>query len=268
MPIMSDTPRVLDFRCAVITGGAGGLGFAMAEYFLSLGKKVIIAGRTEEKLKDASHKLSGAPYYVMDTGNVGSLKSIVDRMIKDHPEVDCLINNAGVQRPLDVVNLELDKADNEIDINIRGPLHLATHFLPHLAKQKVGVIINVSSVLGFAPYSIINPVYNGTKSFVHSWTLVQRTQITAAHPNMRIVEIVPPSVGTDLHRERENPDDNKKHLGAKNSLTVEEFMAEVRRGFEADNDEIGAGEAHDLLQAWHGAFDKRFKPAASNYKRK
>jgi len=68
----------------------------------------------------------------------------------------------------------------------------------------MGVIMNVSSVLGFVPYSIINPIYNGTKAFVHFWSMTQRTQLKGS--NVRIVEIVPPSVGTDLHRERENPD--------------------------------------------------------------
>lgn len=110
-------PRSLDFQCALITGGGGGLGFAMAKYFQhALGKKVILAGRTEEKLQAASKQLNDAPYYVMDTGDVASLKAVVDRVTQQHPEVDALINNAGVQRPLDVANLDLEKADNEINI--------------------------------------------------------------------------------------------------------------------------------------------------------
>lgn len=262
------SPKILDFKCALITGGAGGLGFAMAEYFISIGKKVIIVGRTEEKLKEASPKLKGAPYYLLDTGNVSELKPIVEKITKEHPELDCLINNAGVQRPLDVVNMDLEKADNEININIRGPLHLATLLLPHLSKQKVGVIMNVSSVLGFVPYSIINPVYNGTKSFIHFWSTVQRKQITLAYPNMRVVEIVPPSVGTDLHRERENPDDNKKHLGATASLTIEEFMDEVRQGFENDQNEIGAGKAIELMADWQEKFGSKFDKATAEFKRK
>ncbi|PWN35934.1 NAD(P)-binding protein [Meira miltonrushii] len=262
------SPKILDFKCALITGGAGGLGYAMAEYFISLGKKVIIVGRTEEKLKEASPKLKNAPYYPLDTGKVSELKPIVEKITKEHPELDCLINNAGVQRPLDVVNMDLEKADNEIDINIRGPVHLATLLLPHLSKQKVGVIINVSSVLGFIPYSVINPVYNGTKSFIHSWSVVQRKQISLAYPNMRVVEIVPPSVGTDLHRERENPDDNKKHLGASSSLTIEEFMDDVSKGFENDQNEIGAGPAHAAIADWHEKFGSKFDKATAEFKRK
>lgn len=108
--------NTLDFKCALITGGSGGLGFAIAEYFLSLKKTVIIVGRTESKLKEASQKLQDCPFYTLDTGDIPSLKPKLDDILKEHPEVDCLINNAGVQRPLDVDNLDLDKADNEIDI--------------------------------------------------------------------------------------------------------------------------------------------------------
>lgn len=179
--------KILDFKCAIITGGGGGLGFAMAEYFIKQGKKVIIVGRTESNLKEASEKLKNdTAWYTLDTGDVANLKSKLDTILKEHPEVDCLINNAGVQRPLDVDNLNLEKADNEININIRGPIYLATHILPHLKTKEAGVIMNVSSVLGFLPTSIINPIYNATKSFIHSWTTVQRTVLSKTAPHIKV----------------------------------------------------------------------------------
>ncbi|TKY90118.1 hypothetical protein EX895_000116 [Sporisorium graminicola] len=257
--------KILDFECAVITGGAGGLGYAMAEYFLTQSKKVILVGRTESKLVEASKKLSNAPFYVLDTGNVDDIPAFTKKVLAEHPEVDCLINNAGVQRPLEVQNLALDKVDNEININIRGPVHLATAFLDHLKTKKVGVIMNVSSVLGFVPYSIINPVYNAAKAFVHFWSEAQRVQLK--NTNVRVVEIVPPSVGTDLHRERENPDDNKKHLGA-NSLTVEEFMDDLVKGLKADQDVISAGSGIALVEKWDKAFREQFDAAAAKYQPK
>lgn len=202
-------------------------------------------GRTESKLVEASKKLSNAPYYVLDTGNVDDIPSFTKKVLAEHPEVDCLINNAGVQRPLEVQNLALEKVDNEININIRGPVHLATAFLDHLKTKKAGVITNVSSVLGFVPYSITTPVYNGSKTLVHFWSETQRVQLK--NTTVRVVEIVPPSVGTDLHRERENPDDNKKHLGA-NPLTVEEFMEHLAKGLKADQDVISAGPGIALVE--------------------
>lgn len=101
-------------------------------------------------------------------------------MIKEHPDLDCIVNNAGVQRQLEVLRHNedlLDKADQEIDINIRGPLHLTLHLLPHLQKQNNPVVINVSSILGFLPFAFINPIYNGSKAWLHSWTMTLRTQL-------------------------------------------------------------------------------------------
>lgn len=93
--------------------------------------------------------------------------------------------------------------------------------------------------------------------------MTQRTQLK--NSNVRIVEIVPPSVGTDLHRERENPDDNKKHLGATSSLTVEEFMDDLKAGLKADQDTISAGSGKELVSKWNEAFGEQYKGAAEKY---
>lgn len=274
--------KILDFKCALITGGAGGLGRAMAEHFLKEGKKVIIAGRTESKLQETSKALNNCPYYVLDTGDIASIPDFVKKITNEHPELDCLINNAGVQRPLDVNEMSsedfLTKADQEIYINVFGPMHLAINLLPHLKSKSAGgagaVIMNVSSVLGYLPSSIINPVYNGTKAWLHFWSMNLRTQIEQSNSggrgqvggsNVRVVEIVPPSVGTDLHRERKDPDDNKKHKGA-NALTVEEFMEEVAQGFKDDKDTISAGPGVKLVERWYGEFGEDYKKAEGKMK--
>lgn len=87
--------HTLDFHTAFITGGGGGLGYAMAGYLISQGKKVIIAGRTESKLQEAAKNLGhDTAYYVLDTGKVADIPGVVEKVVKEHPEVDCLINNA------------------------------------------------------------------------------------------------------------------------------------------------------------------------------
>lgn len=265
--------KILDFKCALITGGAGGIGRAMAEYFLSLGKKVIIAGRTESKLQTTSKELGDIPYYLIDTGDTSQIVPVIRKITQEHPELDCLVNNAGVQRPLDVNNMSADeflpKADQELHTNISGPMHLAVHLLPHLkahcAGGTGGVIMNVSSVLGISPFSIINPVYNGSKAWVHFWTMNLRSQLEADSTDVRVVEILPPSVGTDLHRERDNPDDNKKEKGA-NALTVEEFMEEVKSQLEEDKDVVSAGMGRELTDRWYGAFGEEYKKAEESFK--
>jgi short-subunit dehydrogenase involved in D-alanine esterification of teichoic acids len=182
---------------------------------------------------------------------------------RDHPDVDCLVNNAGVQRPFEVFgkdyDFDLTKADEEIDINIRGPMHLTLGLLPHLAQKPTGgVVMNVSSVLGFIPFSIINPVYNGTKAWLHFWSIALRKQLEQQGKNVKVVEIAPPSVESNLHRDRTDPDDNKKHKGA-SALSMEEFMEDVRKGWEAGDDLISAGMGKEIVQDWEDTMGKRFK---------
>jgi short-subunit dehydrogenase involved in D-alanine esterification of teichoic acids len=225
---------------------------------------VLIVGRTESNLKSTSSEINATGYYVLDTGDIASVPSFVSTVISEHPDVDCLINNAGVQRPLQVFgpdyDFDLAKADQEIDINIRGPMHLALGFMDHFAKKDKAVIMNVSSVLGFVPFSVVNPVYNGTKAWVHFFTTNLRTQLAQSDKgkHIKVVEIAPPQVETDLHRDRKDPDDNKKHKSS-TALSLEEFMKEVIEGWEDGSDTITAGPGNKIVKSWDESMGATYK---------
>ena len=258
--------NTLSFKCALITGGAGGIGRAMAEAFIKRGKDVVIAGRTESSLKKTAEEIGAKAYYVLDVSDISSIAGFAKKVISEHPEIDCLVNNAGVQRPFQILgpdyDFDLTKADQEIDTNIRGPMHLCVQFVPHFNKLADGaVIMNVSSVLGYNPFSLVNPIYNGTKAFVHFFTMNLRSQLNAAGSKIKVVEIVPPTVETALHRERVNPDDNKKASGNDAALSLEEFMKQISEGFEADNDTCPAGMGHELVKKWYGAYGDAYTKA-------
>lgn len=243
----------------------------MAESLIKKGKKVLIAGRSEDKLAAAAKEIGAAGYYVLDTGKVSDIPSFVDKLISEHPDLDCIINNAGVQRPFQVLgpdyDFDLTSADQEIDINIRGPLHLCVLLIQkHFSKLDQGaVIMNVSSVLGFNPFSVINPNYNGTKAWLHMFTTNLRTQMRDAGSKIKVVEIAPPAVGTDLHRDRTDPDDNKKEKGA-NALTVEEFMEDVEEGWKTDLDTVSAGMGKDVVKRWDESMGEMYKKATAESK--
>jgi short-subunit dehydrogenase involved in D-alanine esterification of teichoic acids len=249
-----------NFKTALLTGGGGGIGKALAQQLIKDGKKVIIAGRTESNLQSSAKEIGAAAYYVLDTGDVASIPKFIEKITSEHPDLDCLINNAGVQRPLEVNKNSptdfLQKADQEIDINIRGPMHLSLHLLSHLKSKPNALIVNVSSVLGFVPFSIINPVYNGTKAWVHFWSMALRTQLKDS--NVRLVEIAPPTVATDLHREREDPDDNKKEKNQA-ALSVDEFVEEVMGKWKKGDEMIGAGMAGDIVKSWEESMGSVFE---------
>ncbi|KAF2805893.1 NAD(P)-binding protein [Mytilinidion resinicola] len=149
---MPPQPSNLSFQTVLITGGAGGIGRALASHFIASGKKVIIAGRTASTLKTTAEEIGAAACYVLDTGATASIPPFIAKLVQEHPDLDCLINNAGVQRPLSVLDDPpaefLAKADQELDINVRGPLHLELGLLPHFRAKGAATIVNVSSVLG------------------------------------------------------------------------------------------------------------------------
>ncbi|KAF2836006.1 NAD(P)-binding protein [Patellaria atrata CBS 101060] len=260
------SPRNLKFRCALVTGGAGGIGRAISEYFISQGKKVIIAGRTESKLKETAQAIGAAGYYLIDTGDIANIPSFIRNVISENPDVDCLVNNAGVQKPLSYLEDKpediLQKADQEIDINVRGPLHLSVSILEHFKSQpNGGVIMNVSSALGIIPFNVVNPVYNATKAWIHFFTMNLRTQLQES--NVRVVEIVPPLVESDLHRERSDPDDNKKAMNPV-ALSMEEFMNCIIKGLEEDKTIVSAGMGQKVVDRWYREFGTDYAKAVGD----
>lgn len=80
-----------------------------------------------------------------------------------------------------------------------------------------------------------------------------RTQLTQAGSNIRVVEIAPPTVSTDLHRERKDPNDNKKEENS-SALSLEEFIDDVMRQLQADKDVFGAGPSQKVVERWHNEF--------------
>jgi len=256
----------LSFKCALITGGGGGLGRAMAEALITLGKSVIIAGRTEASLKKTATEIGAKAYFVLDVSNIPAISGFVKDIVSKYPELDCVINNAGVQRPFQILGPEygfdLSQCDQEIDTNIRGPLHLSASLVPHFNSLPNGaVIMNVSSVLGYNPFSLVNPVYNGTKAWVHFFTMNLRTQLRQAGSKIKVVEIVPPTVETDLHRERKDPNDNKKAHGNAVALSVPEFMEQVLEGWKSNKDVAPAGLGHELVEKWYSAYGEAYTKA-------
>ena len=183
----------------LITGGATGIGLAMAESFLKSGNEVIICGRRRGKLNAARKRLPGLHVRVCDVSAEKDRKSLFAWVSRNFREINIIINNAGIQRPIDLSRgvADLNKKSNkpEIDINLTAPIYLSALFIPHLAKRKEAAIINISSGLAFVPLAIV-PVYCATKAGLHSYTVSLRHQLSKT--GRRVFEIIPPMVDTEL----------------------------------------------------------------------
>ena len=183
----------------LITGGATGIGFALAKQFIDNNNTVIVCGRRQEKLNEAKAMLPSLVVIQCDISSVQQRRELVETCVAKYPNLNMLVNNAGVQREIDFRKGEADylNGDSETAINLEATFHLTALLTPHLMKQTESAIINVSSGLGIVPLVIV-PVYSATKAALHSFSISLRKQL--ADTSVKVFEILPPIVDTDLDR--------------------------------------------------------------------
>jgi len=228
-------------RTVLITGGSSGIGKGLAEVFYRLGNQVIVTGRQEEPLKKMCDTHPGMVYYLLDVSDPDAVRATAERIAQDHPRLDCLVNNAGVQRRFDFtreVMPELEDLSQEVNINFNGLIWMTTAFMPLLKKNKPASIVNVSSGLGFVPIAKM-PIYCATKAAVHSFTQSLRHQLRPE--GIEVIEIVPPAVETRL-------DDGKREQNIPFQLTVAAFIDSTLQALQTDAEEIAIGGAEQLRQ--------------------
>ncbi len=177
----------------LITGGATGIGFALAKAFVESGNKVLICGRRQGNLDEAKKALPGIEAFRSDISKEEGRKALYEWATSNFPELNILVNNAGIQRPIDFKNgiEELLNSEDEIEINLRSQIYLSARFVPFLLKCNTAAIANVSSGLGFVPLARF-PIYSATKAAIHSFTKSLRHQLKGT--TIKVFEIIPPTV--------------------------------------------------------------------------
>ena len=177
----------------LITGGASGIGFGMAERFVKEGNTVIICGRRKDALNEAKGKVPSLITKQCDLSSVKEREELFKWISSEHPDTNVLCNNAGIQQWMSPSDGDFfEKSKKEIVTNIEAPIHLCTLFQN---LKSIDTIMNVTSGLSFVPM-IKAPVYSATKAFFHSFTLSLRPLLKAK--NIEVVEVIPPALNTDL----------------------------------------------------------------------
>jgi uncharacterized oxidoreductase len=187
----------MDSNTILITGGTSGIGFELAAQLVQLGNTVIITGRDQSKLDLAKKNLPNVHTFQCDVRDPKAISDLFEKVTSQFPELNFLINNAGIMRTLNLHAKEVDLEDitSEIDINLSGSIRMVNQFLSHLKTKKSAAIMNVSSGLAFVPYPIL-PVYCATKAGIHSFTQSLRVQLK--NTNIKVFELVPPTIQTPL----------------------------------------------------------------------
>jgi uncharacterized oxidoreductase len=210
----------------LITGGTSGLGRGWAEAFHKLGNEVIISGRRKGHLDQITKANPGMRSVELDVENPASISAVCKKLIVDFPKLNAVINNAGIMQ-LDDTSTVMDdaQATSIITTNLLGPIRVTSALIEHLKKQPAAYVLTVSSGLGFTPMSP-TAVYCATKAAIHSYSMTTRYKLKDT--KVKVIEIVPPWVQTDLMNSNNNP----------NAMPLADFIAESMKLLGTDADEI------------------------------
>ena len=143
----------LSGKIVLITGGAGGIGKSIAKKFSEQGAEIIITGRDSKKLDSAIKELGKGMSIVADIKNEAEVKDGVQKIIEKFGRIDILVNNAGIHPKIKPLHeIEESEWNNVIDINLTGQFRVTKAVIPHMIKNGVGSIINISSDAGLKAF--------------------------------------------------------------------------------------------------------------------
>jgi len=233
----------------LITGGATGIGLALARQLSARGNRIVVCGRSEPALRKAHAAEPALLIRRCDITDDASRKAMVSWLNTEYPELDMVINNAGVQyRRRFRDESALENLEAEVAANFTAPIQLIGELLPLLRRQPSAAIINVTSALAFAPVADI-PVYCATKAAMHSFTLSLRHQLKVTR--IRVVEMAPPIVETGL-----GGGERSGGTSGQRSMPPEDFAAEALAQLETGQDEVLVGLAAGARKMGEALFER------------
>ncbi|MER7171429.1 SDR family oxidoreductase [Streptomyces mesophilus] len=209
-----------------IPGATSGIGLALALRLKDKGNTVIVGGRRTALLEQIKQDHPGIDAVRIDTADPESIAAAAETVLTRHPELNVLVPMAGIMQVEDWHRPEsfLATAEAVVTTNLLGPVRLIAAFVDHLQKQPAATILTVSSGLAFAPLAA-TPSYNATKAAIHM--LSESIRLQLADTTVRIVELQPPAVRTELMPGQET---------SEWAMPLDEFVDEVMTLLETQPD--------------------------------
>lgn len=239
------------YKKALIIGATSGIGEALAAKLITQGTHVLVVGRRQNRLDSfiKTHGSENATAIRFDISQLADIPAFANSVILANLDLDCVVINSGIQRAFDFSKpdtIDLAAVGLELTTNYLSVVHLTTAFLPHLKAQEQGHLVYISATLGLIPSLIRTPNYNASKAALHSFIMAIRQQLKeAGQQNVRMVEVFPPAVQTELHNTEHQPDlVNGGEIGMPLALYTERMY----EGLVMGENQFAVGPGEDLLR--------------------
>ncbi|MBA4852628.1 SDR family oxidoreductase [Emticicia sp. BO119] len=226
----------------LVTGGSAGIGFEIAQLFSKQGNHVIIVGRDEERLTKAAAKLQNVTPLAGDVSKEEDVETLVKILYADFPRLNVIINNAGSAFLNNLLETDrtFEKAQTEMLTNYLSIIRLNEKLLPLLQKQEEAAIVNVSSIVAFAPNHILS-TYGASKAALHSYT--QSLRLYLAKTPVKVFELMPPLVNTGF----------SQVIGGANGISPAVVAEDLLKSFETETYEIHVGRTAEFYKLFHSS---------------
>ncbi|MRG44788.1 3-ketoacyl-ACP reductase [Chitinophaga sp. SYP-B3965] len=198
---------------ALITGGGKGIGRAVAIALAKEGVDIALMGRTASSLESTAKEVAAfgvkVTYAIADVADINAVNTAVQELTKVLPEIDILINNAGIASFGGFMDLEPSEWENIVRVNLLGVYYVTRAVLPGMIERKSGDIINVSSTAGQrgAP---LTSAYSASKFGLLG--LTESLMLEVRKHNIRVSALTPSTIATDMAIELKLTDGNPEKV--------------------------------------------------------
>lgn len=208
-------------KVVVITGASSGIGEATAGLLAQNGYRVFAGARDPKRAKS----ISGVRFGTLDVTDDASVASFVDWILSEAGKIDILINNAGVSLAGPVEHTSIAEATKVFDVNVFGPLRMIRAVLPSMRSERSGLIINISSVLGFLPAPFMG-IYASTKHALEGMSESLDHEIRDF--NVRVILMEPTFTNTNLDVNAANTEAPLGVYASQAEATMKTILAQIK----------------------------------------
>ena len=233
----------------IITGGASGLGLELTKQLLNEGANVAAIDINADALKKLEQDLNSKNLktYVVDMGNIESIKKFRENYKKDYSDVDIIINNAGIIQPFVKVGQLDDNTINKVmNVNFFGPLNLIRLFMDDLTKdKKEQYIVNVSSMGGFFPFPG-QTIYGASKAALKIFTEGLFAELEKT--NVRVMIVLPGAMDTNITKNSNVEVNTSEDSGSFKMLSPVDGATQIINGIKKNKFKLFLGSDSKFLK--------------------